>query len=49
MKPERVELIKEWILKNEELLSKVLETDRVEITLSMKGQSVKAKITQYPD
>ncbi len=45
----RAEQIKQWVEKNKEYLSHALITERVEITLSMKGASIIAKVTQFPD
>lgn len=53
MKPEaaklRVEQLRQWITKNEDYLSVALITSKAEITISMKGISLKAKVTQFPD
>lgn len=53
MKPEiaplRVEQLKQWFEDNKEYLSHALFTDKVEISISMKGASIKAKVTQYPE
>ena len=53
MKPEaaklRVAQLKQWIDKNEEYLSVALFTSKAEIVISMKGASIKAKVTQFPD
>jgi len=45
----RTELMKKWIDDNKEYLAHALITERVEITLSMKGSSMIAKVTQFPD
>lgn len=47
--PLRVEQLKQWFEKNKEYLSHALLTDKVEISISMKGTSIKAKVTQYPE
>lgn len=47
--PLRAEQLKTWLEKNKEYLSHALITERIEIIISMKGASIKAKITQYPD
>ena len=53
MKPEaaalRIEQIKQWIDKNKEYLILALTTDKIELSISMKGSSIKAKVTQYPE
>jgi hypothetical protein len=45
----RTEVLKQWVDKNKEFLALALLTEKVEITISMKGPSIKAKVTQYPD
>ena len=45
----RVEQLKQWIEKNREYLGASLITEKVEITISMKGASIKSKVTQFPD
>lgn len=45
----RAEVLKQWIDKNKEFLSIALLTERLELTISMKGSSIKAKVTQFPD
>lgn len=53
MKPDaaklRVEQLKTWLDKNREYLIVALVTNKAEITISMKGTSIKAKVTQFPD
>ena len=53
MKPEaaklRVEQLKQWVDKNRTYLEAALITNKAEITISMKGISLKAKVTQFPD
>ena len=53
MKPEaaklRVEQLKQWIVKNKEYLEAALITNKAEIVISMKGTSIKSKVTQFPD
>lgn len=53
MKPEaaklRVEQLKQWLDKNRDYLDVALITSKVEITISMKGTSIKSKVTQFPD
>jgi len=45
----RIEQIKQWIDKNKEYLCHALITDKTELTISMKGSSVRCKVTQFPD
>lgn len=47
--PLRVEQLKKWIDNNKEYLAHALITEKVEITISMKGSSIIAKVTQYPE
>jgi hypothetical protein len=53
MKPEaaklRVEQLKQWVDKHKEYLTLALVTEKAEITISLKGASIKAKVTQFPD
>lgn len=41
--------LKQWIDKNKDYLEAALITDKVEIVISMKGASIKTKVTQFPD
>lgn len=45
----RVEQIKQWIDRNKDYLALSLITEKVELVLSMKGASIKSKVTQFPD
>lgn len=45
----RVVQLKQWIDKNKEYLEAALITEKAEIVISMKGASIKTKITQFPD
>lgn len=45
----RMEVLKQWVDKNKDFLETALVTEKVEIVLSMKGASIKAKVTQFPD
>ncbi|MBI5954449.1 MAG: hypothetical protein HY865_22560 [Chloroflexi bacterium] len=45
----RVEQLKQWVESNREYLEVALITSKAEITISMKGASIKAKVTQFPD
>lgn len=45
----RTKQIQEWIIKNKEYLAHALITDKVELTLSIKGSSIKMKVTQFPE
>lgn len=45
----RVIQLKQWIDKNKEYLEAALITNKAEIVISMKGASIKTKITQFPD
>lgn len=53
MKTEAAQLrfvqLKQWMDKNKEYLEAALITDRAEIVISMKGVSIKTKVTQFPD
>lgn len=45
----RIEQLKQWIEKNRNYLEYALITNKAEIVISMKGTSIKMKITQFPD
>lgn len=45
----RVAQLKQWLDKNRDYLQVALITEKAEIVISMKGASIKAKITQFPD
>lgn len=45
----RLEQLKQWIDRNKDYLTTALSTEKIELVLSMKGQSIKAKVTQFPD
>ena len=45
----RVEQLKQWIDKNRDYLEIALITNKAEIVISMKGISIKSKVTQFPD
>ena len=45
----RVEQLKQWIDKNKDYLEVALITNKAEIVISMKGASIKSKVTQFPD
>lgn len=45
----RIEQLKQWVDKNKDYLEVALITNKAEITISMKGSSIKAKVTQFPD
>lgn len=45
----RVEQLKQWLEKNKDYLEIALVTNKVELTISMKGVSIKTKVTQFPD
>lgn len=45
----RVIQLKQWIDKNKDYLESALITEKAEIVISMKGASIKTKVTQFPD
>lgn len=45
----RVEQLKTWLERNREYLEAALITNKAEMVISMKGTSIKLKLTQYPD
>lgn len=45
----RISQLKSWIEKNREYLEAALITNKAEMVISMKGTSIKLKVTQFPD